>query len=106
MARTPENGEREAHPTCSTKNVDAPCSERGKPVDPLAIKQELLIDLDQSSDVSINAGEKEWPFAPTDSTAGLFNSNELVRGTVLFGSNITDSANKQKIQRILEQSSR
>ena len=115
MARTSENGDADADPhtsgaESSFENPPAWAVDRiVVAVDPIAIKQELLVDLDQLPQPSVSINIKDWTFASaatTESCAEQLSGNDIIQGTVLFGSNITDSANKQKIERILEHSAR
>jgi len=112
MARTSENGDggQDQGQDQAAATFGAHWTDRGSAdpvaINPLTIKQELLVDLDRSPEVSISIGGKEWPFASSDSGTELIRGDEVIQGTVLFGSNITDSANKQKIEKILEQSTR
>lgn len=94
MARTSENGEQEGG---SAAGVEEKWLSRD------GIKQEILIDLDQSSS---SIGEKEWSFIPAVPGAEITNSNEVVQQTVLFGSNISDPVNKEKIEKLLDSSTK
>jgi len=97
MARTSENGEGE--------DGSSSCVNRGNG-DVTSIKQEILVDLDQSSNVSISLGEKDWPFVPVPAIGGDATSNELLQGTVIFGSNTSDPVSKEKIEKLLDNSTR
>lgn len=94
MARTSENGEQEGG---SDGGVEEKWFNRD------GIKQEILIDLDQSSS---SVGDKEWPFIPAVPGSEVTNSNEVVQQTILFGSNISDPVNKEKIEKLLDSSTR
>lgn len=71
-----------------------------------SIKQETLANLDQSSDASLSQEEKDWPFLPTSSTSSNASGNELIQQTVLFGTNVTDMASKEKMEKFLDNSTR
>lgn len=94
MARTSENGEQESG---SAGGVEEKWLSRD------GIKQEIIIDLDQSSS---SIGDKEWPFIPAVPGGEITTSNEVVQQTVLFGSNISDPVNKEKIEKLLDSSTR
>ena len=96
MARTSENGEQEGEGS-SAGGVEEKWMARD------GIKQEILIDLDQSSS---SIGEKDCPFIPAIPGSDITNSNEVVQQTVLFGSNISDPVNKEKIEKLLDSSTR
>jgi len=96
MARTSENGEGEGG--------SSSCVNRGNGTDMPSIKQEIMVDLDQSSNVSL--GEKDWPFVPVPAIGGDATSNELLQGTVIFGSNTSDPVSKEKIEKLLDNSTR
>ncbi|XP_032798701.2 uncharacterized protein LOC116935513 isoform X1 [Daphnia magna] len=92
MARTSENGEQESD---SAGGVQEKWPIRD------GIKQEILIDLDQSSS---SIGEKDWSFIPAVPASDISSNNEVVQQTVLFGSNISDPVNKEKIEKLLDSS--
>lgn len=94
MARTSENGEQESD---SAGGVQEKWPIRD------GIKQEILIDLDQSSS---SIGEKDWSFIPAVPASDISSNNEVVQQTVLFGSNISDPVNKEKIEKLLDSSTR
>ncbi len=71
-----------------------------------SIKQETLANLDQSSDASLSQEDKDWPFLPTSSTSSNASGNELIQQTVLFGTNVTDMASKEKMEKFLDNSTR
>jgi hypothetical protein len=96
MARTSENGEQEGD---SAGGVGLQEKWLGRD----GIKQEILIDLDQSSS---SIGEKDWSFIPAVPASDITSSNEVVQQTVLFGSNISDPVNKEKIEKLLDSSTR
>ena len=98
MARTSENGEAEGGSSSSCVNRSNGTS------DVPNIKQEILVDLDQSSSISL--GEKDWPFIPVPTVGGDSTGNELLQGTVIFGSNTSDPVSKEKIEKLLESSTR
>lgn len=101
MARTSECGEGESGSGGSSN------SREGNQVPVAPIKQEALINLDPSSDVSLSAEEKDWLFVPASSSSSNgSNNNELVNHTVLFGSNVTDTAGKEKMERVLDNANR
>jgi hypothetical protein len=63
------------------------------------IKQKIIIDLDQSFSL---IGEEVWssiPAAPASSD--ITSNNEVVEQTVLFGSNISNTVNKDNIEKLL-----
>lgn len=94
MARTSENDEQESD---SAGGVQ----EKWPITD--GIKQEILIDLDQSSSSIV---EKDWSFIPAVPASDISSNNEVVQQTVLFGSNISDPVNKEKIEKLLDSSTR
>ncbi|XP_057377035.1 uncharacterized protein LOC130698421 [Daphnia carinata] len=94
MARTSENGEQEGEGS-SAGGVEEKWIARD------GIKQEILIDLDQSSS---SIGEKDWPFIPAVPGSDITSGNEVVQQTVLFGSNISDPINKEKMEKLLDSS--
>lgn len=94
MARTSENGEQESG---SAGGVEEKWPSRD------GIKQEILIDLDQSSS---SIGDKDWSFISAVPGSDISSSNEVVQQTVLFGSNISDPVNKEKIEKLLDNSTR
>ena len=95
MARTSENGEQE---------VDSAGGVQEKWLGRDGIKQEILIDVDQSSS---SIGEKDWSFIPAvPASSDITSNNEVVQQTVLFGSNISDPVNKEKIEKLLDSSTR
>ncbi len=96
MARTSENGEQEGEGSSAGGVEEKWISRDG-------IKQEILIDLDQSSS---SIGEKDWPFIPAVPGSDITSGNEVVQQTVLFGSNISDPINKEKIEKLLDSSTR
>ena len=103
MARTSECGEGENSSGGSNNSREAGQSLAAP------IKKEALINLDQSSDLSLSAEEKDWLFVPASSSNsnGSTSKNELVNHpSVLFGSNVTDSAGKEKMERVLDNASR
>ena len=98
MARTSENGEGEGGSSSS-------CVDRSNGMsDVPIIKQEILVDLDQS--LSTSLGEKDWPFVPVPTIGGDATSNELLQGTVIFGSNTSDPVSKEKFEKLLDSSTR
>lgn len=94
MARTSENGEAEGGPTTGAE-------EKWLARD--GIKQEILIDLDHSSS---SIGDKDWSFLPAAPAADITNTNDIFQDSVLFGSNVTDSVNKEKIEKLLDNATR
>ena len=63
------------------------------------IKQKIIIDLDQSFS---SIREEVWssiPAAPASSD--ITSNNEVVEQTVLFGSNISNTVNKDNIEKLL-----
>lgn len=106
MARTSENGDVESGSAGTTTQEKWSTRDPQGGIDPQTIKQEILIELDQPSDVSISIEGKEWPFVASDATSELLSSNDVIQGTVLFGSNISDPANKEKLEKLLDHSTR
>lgn len=94
MARTSENGEQEG---------DSAGGVQEKWLGRDGIKQEILIDLDQSSS---SIGEKDWSFIPAVPASDITSGNEVVQQAVLFGSNTSDPVNKEKIEKLLDSSTR
>jgi len=106
MARTSENGDVESGSASTTTQEKWSTRDPPGGIDPQTIKQEILIELDQPSDVSISIEGKEWPFVASDTTSELLSSNDVIQGTVLFGSNISDPAYKEKLEKLLDHSTR
>ncbi|XP_046442760.1 uncharacterized protein LOC124193138 isoform X5 [Daphnia pulex] len=92
MARTSENGDQEG---------DSAGGVQEKWLGRDGIKQEILIDLDQSSS---SIGEKDWSFIPAVPASDITSGNEVVQQAVLFGSNTSDPVNKEKIEKLLDSS--